>query len=169
MAMTRRNFIETGIGAVAALSVTQGVSRAQSPTAHSGIIVVGVDGAGLTVPYLDDYLSVGATVWQYSETTIDFDRFASIYSFVEANSSKITLAKSYSDILAAKRAGKVAMVVGVQDMWPLEWQWVWTWPANAGPNDWTFLSITIWGSGSAISPISSPLRLAVAYLTRRRL
>jgi hypothetical protein len=104
MAMTRRNFIETGIGAVAALSVTQGVSRAQSPTAHSGIIVVGVDGAGLTVPYLDDYLSVGATVWQYSETTIDFDRFASIYSFVEANSSKITLAKSYSDILAAKRA-----------------------------------------------------------------
>jgi membrane dipeptidase len=52
-----------------------------------------------------------------------------------AHSSKVTLAKSYSDILAAKRAGKVAMVVGAQDMWPLEWQWRWRWPANRGPNN----------------------------------
>jgi membrane dipeptidase len=135
MAMTRRNFIEAGIGGVAALSLAQGVSLARSPDANPGIIVVGVDGADLTVPYLDDYLSVGATVWQYSQNTIDFDRFDSIDSFVDANSSKVTLAKSYSDILAAKQAGKVAMVVGVQDMWPLEWAWRWTWPANQGRND----------------------------------
>ena len=58
-----------------------------------GITVVGVDGSDLTARYLHDYLSVGATVWQYSENTIDFDRFDSIDSFVDANSSKITLAK----------------------------------------------------------------------------
>jgi microsomal dipeptidase-like Zn-dependent dipeptidase len=143
MAMTRRNFIEAGIGGAAALAVAQGVSRAHSLDAGLGITVVGVDGADLTVPYLDDYLSVGATVWQYSQNTIDFDRFDDIKSFVDANSSKVTLAKSYSDILAAKHAGKVAMVVGVQDMWPLEWQWRWIWQdaqgmvVNAGPNDYT--------------------------------
>jgi microsomal dipeptidase-like Zn-dependent dipeptidase len=149
MAMTRRNFLEAGLGG-AALSLAQGASHAQSPgtaggTAAGGYdtaadlrtVVVGVDGSELTVPYLDDYLRVGATVWQYSQNTIDFDRFDAIDGFVDANSSKITLAKSYSDILAAKRAGKVAMVVGVQDMWPLEWQWGWKWPANQGPNDWT--------------------------------
>src|SRR5690242_11137497 len=135
MAMTRRNFIEAGIGGVAALSVAQGVSRAESRDAGLGITVIGVDGADLTVPYLDDYLRVGATVWQYSGNTIDFGRFDSIDSFVDANSSKVTLAHSYSDILAAKQAGKVAMVVGVQDMWPLEWAWRWTWPANTGPNN----------------------------------
>jgi microsomal dipeptidase-like Zn-dependent dipeptidase len=136
MAMTRRNFLEAGVGGVA-FSLAQGASHAQSPaTAGNGTapqgqdtvadlrtVVVGVDGADLTVPYLDDYLSVGATVWQYSQNTIDFDRFDCIDSFVDANSSKVTLAKSYRDILAAKQAGKVAMVVGVQDMWPLEWAW----------------------------------------------
>ena len=153
MAMTRRNFLEAGVGGVA-LSLAQGMSHAQSPATagnptaqgqdtHADLrtVVVGVDGADLTVPYLHDYLSVGATVWQYSQNTINFDRFDSIDSFVDANSSKVTLAKSYSDILAAKRAGKVAMVVGVQDMWPLEWQWRWIWQdaqgmvVNAGPND----------------------------------
>jgi hypothetical protein len=54
---------------------------------------------------------------------------------VDANSSKVTLAKSYIDILHAKQASKVAMVVGVQDMWPLEWAWRWTWPADKNPND----------------------------------
>jgi hypothetical protein len=135
MTMTRRNFIEAGIGGAGALSVAQGVSRAQSPDANPGIIVVGVEGADLTVHYLDDYLSVGTTVWQYSQNTVDFDRFDSIDSFVNANSSKVTLAKSHPDILAAKQAGKVAIVVGVQDMWPLEWAWRWTWPADKGRND----------------------------------
>ena len=78
-------------------------------------------------------------MWQYSQNTIDFDRFDSIDSFVDANSSKVTLAKSYNDILAAKQAGKVAMVVGVQDMWPLvELEWLAMqrgWPADEGPND----------------------------------
>jgi membrane dipeptidase len=143
MAMTRRNFIETGVGAAAALSVAQGVAGAHSLDPSLGITVIGVDGAGLTPQYLEDYLSVGATVWQYSEDTIDFDRFDSIDSFVGANSSQITLAKSVNDILAAQQAGKVAMVVGVQDMWPLEWAWRWIWKnaqgtvINAGPNDYT--------------------------------
>ena len=146
-AMPRRTFLKFGVSGLA-LSMVQGASLAQSQSTageiadhakHTdpglGVVVIGVDGADLTVPYLNDYLSVGATVWQYSQNTIDFDRFDSIDSFVDANSSKVTLVKSYSDILAAKRAGKVAMVVGVQDMWPLEWSWKYSWPEDKGPND----------------------------------
>jgi membrane dipeptidase len=138
VAMKRRNFIEGGIGGMAALAIAQRGTRAQSAPAYlpsaRGITVIGVDGADLTVPYLDDYLGIGATVWQYSGNTIDFDRFDRIQSFVNANASKITLAKSYNDIVAAKRAGMVALVVGVQDLYPLEPEW------QAGrdpaPNNW---------------------------------
>jgi membrane dipeptidase len=145
--MPRRTFLKFGVSGLA-LSMVQGASLAQSQStaveqtgyakstdAGPGVVVIGVDGADLTAPYLDDYLSVGATVWQYSENTIDLDRFDWIDRFVDANSSKVTLAKSYSDILAARRAGKVAMVVGVQDMWPLEWAWQYKWPNDKGPND----------------------------------
>jgi membrane dipeptidase len=137
--MKRRNFIKASIGGAAALSVPQGVSRAQRAPANlppaSGIVVVGVDGSDLTIPYLNDYLRTGVTVWQYSGNTIDFDRFDEIQRFVEANSSKAVLAKSCKDILAAKQAGKVAIVVGVQDLYPLEP----IWKDNRGtfPNDWS--------------------------------
>jgi hypothetical protein len=187
-AMPRRTFLKFGATGLA-LSMVQGASLAQSQSIageiadhanHTdpglGVVVIGVDGADLTVPYLNDYLSVGANVWQYSQNTIDFHRFDFIDRFVHANSSKVTLAKSYRDILAARQAGKVAMVVAVQDMWPLEWAWQYKWPADKGPNDYlpnppvTDLSkYTTGASGWAISPISSPIRLAVAYLTRRRL
>jgi hypothetical protein len=53
--MKRRKFIEAGIGGVAALSVAQGMSRAQGAPANlpsaSEIIVIGVDGCDLTVEY----------------------------------------------------------------------------------------------------------------------
>jgi membrane dipeptidase len=138
MAMKPQNSIEAGIGGMAAVSVAEGVSRAQSAPANlpsaEGIIVVGVDGCDLRVPYLDDYVTTGATVWQYSGNTIDFARFDEIQSFVDANSSKVILAKSTSDILAAKQAGKVAIVVGVQDCYPLEPEWR---ELNKFPNDWS--------------------------------
>ena len=145
--MPRRTFLKFGATGLA-LSMVQGASLAQSQSIageiadhanHTdpglGVVVIGVDGADLTVPYLNDYLSVGANVWQYSQNTIDFHRFDFIDSFVDANSSKVTLAKSYRDILAARQAGKVAMVVAVQDMWPLEWAWKYKWPADKGAND----------------------------------
>ena len=59
--MRRRDFIEAGIGGVAALSVAQGMSRAQNASTNlpsaSEIIVIGVDGSDLTVRYLNDYLN----------------------------------------------------------------------------------------------------------------
>ena len=135
MAMTRRNFLEAGVGGVA-LSLAQGTSHAQSPAtagnataqgqdaaADLRTVVVGVDGSALTGAYLDEYLSSGANVWQYSDNIIDFDDFQKIQSFVDSQSSKITLAKSYNDILAAKQAGKVAMVVGIQECTQLEPEW----------------------------------------------
>ena len=141
MAMKRRDFIEAGIGGVAALTVAQGVSRAQSTPANvpsaNGIVVIGVDGSSLTPQYLNDYLSAGATVWQYSGNTMTFARFDKIDSFVEANSSQVILAKSYNDILAAKQAGMVAIVAGAQDLYPLEPEWVGP-PGNLDnpPNNW---------------------------------
>jgi membrane dipeptidase len=132
MPMTRRNFVEGSLSGMALL-LAEAESRADQWNANPGITVVGVDGANLTPAYLQDYLDVGANVWQVSDNTVDFVTFDAIDTFVEANSSKVTLAKSYSDILAAKRAGKVALVVGCQEMWPLEWQWASA--AGAGPND----------------------------------
>jgi hypothetical protein len=95
--MPRRTFLKFGVSGLA-LSMVQGASLAQSqstaaanagyakdPDAGLGVVVIGVDGSDLTGRYLDDYLSVGATVWQYSQNTIDFDRFDSIDSFVDAN------------------------------------------------------------------------------------
>ncbi len=140
MTMTRRNFIEAGIGGVAALSVAQGVSRAQSLDAGQGIIVIAGEGSSLTVPYIKDYLNAGATVFNYSGNTMYFERFAEIDSFVAANSSMVILAKSYNDILAAKQAGKVAIVAGAQDMYPLDASWqegiVRDNPLQSGGNNW---------------------------------
>jgi len=143
--MTRRNFFEAGLGG-AALSVAQGGSRAESPPirheaggADLRTVVVGVDGSALTGAYLDEYLSSGANVWQYSDNIIDFDDFQKIQNFVDSQSSKITLAKSYNDILAAKRAGKVAMVVGIQECTQLEPEWFGNPNHNPAdnPNDWS--------------------------------
>src|SRR5271163_2332036 len=111
MAMTRRNFLEAGLGG-AALMAAQKASLAQTPatagsTAARGqdtaadlsTVVIGVDGSALTSAYLDEYLSSGATVWQYSDNIIDFDDFQTLQTFVDSQSSKIILATSYNDIL----------------------------------------------------------------------
>jgi membrane dipeptidase len=140
MTMTRRNFIEAGIGGMAALTVAQGMSRAQSVDAGQVIVVIAAEGSSLTVPYINDYLTVGATVFQYSGNTMSFERFDEIDSFVAANSSMVILAKSYNDILAAKQAGKVAIVAGAQDMYPLDPSWeegiVRDNPLQSGGNNW---------------------------------
>jgi membrane dipeptidase len=158
MAMTRRNFLEAGLGG-AALSLAQAAPLVQSSARAGNIVgqgydtaadlstvVIGVDGSSTKVggpegamatAYIDLYLSNGATVWQYSDNIVDLDDFANLDTFVAANSSKIILAKSYNDILAAKRAGKVAMVVGMQECTPFEPEWFGN-PNNhpKKPNNW---------------------------------
>ncbi len=129
---------------MAALYVGQEVSLAQNapdnlPSAN-GIIVIGVEGSDLTPQYLDDFLNAGATVWQVSGNTMDFERFDEIDTFVKGNSSKVILAKSYNDILAAKQAGKVAIVAGTQDLYTLDPSWeegdVRDDPLSWGGNNW---------------------------------
>ncbi len=90
-------------------------AQGQDTAADLSTVVIGVDGSALTGDYVDEYLSSGATVWQYSDNIVDFDDFQTIQIFVDSQSSKIILAKSYDDIVAAKRVGKVAMVVGIQE------------------------------------------------------
>jgi len=116
MAMTRRNFLEAGLGG-AALSLAQAaplvqssaragniVGQSRDTAADLSIVVIGVDGSSTQVDgpegavdtaYIDLYLSNGATVWQYSDNIIDLDDFANLETFVAANSSKLILAKSY--------------------------------------------------------------------------
>jgi membrane dipeptidase len=71
---------------------------------------------------------------------MDFERFNKIDNFVKGNSSKVILAKSYNDILAAKQAGKVAIVAGAQDLYPLVPAWkegiVRDDPLQSGGNNW---------------------------------
>jgi hypothetical protein len=141
MAMTRRNFLEAGLGGVA-LSLAQGASHAQGP-ATAGYtagdlrtVVVGVDGSDLTVPYLDDYLSVGATVWQYSQNTIDFDRFErsiGLWMLTHQRSRWPSLI-----VISSPPSGRARLP------WSSAFKICgrlsgsgWKWPANQGPNDWT--------------------------------
>jgi hypothetical protein len=116
--MQRRDFLMAGAAGVA-LSIAQGPARAQvEPRADVkgadakdtsedlGVVVIGVDGSDLSPAYVDEYQRSGADVWQYSGNVVDDSRFQKINDFLDGSSSKITLAKSYSDILAAKRADR---------------------------------------------------------------
>lgn len=76
-----------------------------------GIIVIGADGSGLTDDVVDRYLAAHADVWHFLPNR---SKFSQVLEFIDRN-RKVVLAKSCDDIFAAKRAGKVAMVVGWQD------------------------------------------------------
>jgi hypothetical protein len=178
--MQRRDFLKAGAAGMA-LTLAQGSAQAQvEPRADVkgadakdtredlSVVVIGVDGSDLSPAYVDEYQRSGADVWQYSGNVMDDSRFQKLNDFVDSPSSKITMAKSYSDILAAKRAGKVAMVVGCQDCMVFE-------RAAKGTigvltrRPRPFPTIMKRGSGSPTSPIISPIHLAVAALTRRPL
>ena len=127
MAMTRRNFLEAGLGG-AALSLAQAaplvqssaragniVGQSRDTAADLSIVVIGVDGSSTQVDgpegavdtaYIDLYLSNGATVWQYSDNIIDLDdlRISKRLSLQIHQSSY--LRSPTNDILAAKRAGQ---------------------------------------------------------------
>ena len=120
MTMTRRNFVKAGIGSMA-LALTD--AEAHNAGGNAAFTVVGVDGSPLKEAMLDLYLSSRADVYQYSDNIIDPNYLDYIGQFVDAHSSKAVLVKSVNDIVAAKRAGKVAIVVGCQMCSPLEPEW----------------------------------------------
>ena len=72
---------------------------------------------------VDRYLPAHANVWHYLPNLPEFDKVDALIT----NDSRIILARSYADILAAKAAGKVSMVCGWQNSAPLE---------EAAGNDW---------------------------------
>jgi membrane dipeptidase len=119
--MMRRAFLKTGVGGTA-LSLAQGVptpakSSASGGVADQDIVVIGADGSVPCSTIVDKYLRAGADVWHFLPSLPEFSKNL---EFLDRESSKITLAKSYADILAAKRAGKVAMVIGWQNSSALE-------------------------------------------------
>lgn len=76
---------------------------------------------------IDKYQRNGADVWLYDGPRT-LARFSRTFEFLDRESARIMLARSYKDILAAKRAGKVCMVFGWQGSSALE--------EEHGGNDW---------------------------------
>jgi membrane dipeptidase len=135
--MRRRGFVAAGLGGMV-LSLTQGVAHAQTvpATGNSPVegelrdqdfVVISVDGSDLSSAMIDKYKRNGADVWLFDGPRT-LPRFSRAFEFLDREAARITLARSYKDILAAKRAGKVCMVFGWQDSSALE-------EGHAG-NDW---------------------------------
>ena len=133
MTATRRNLLGAGFGAMA-MTVGAG-SRAQGTQTKPEITVIGVDGSDRTSAAIGEYRRGGADVWQFSDNIIDLEYLQGLQDFADRNSSRIALAKSYADILAAKRAGKVAMVVGCQECTVFEPEWKDNYQKK--PTDWS--------------------------------
>ena len=121
--MQRRDFLKAGM-AGAALTLAQGPSQAQvepradvkgadakDTDADLSVVVIGTDGNDLLDSVVDDYLAAHADVWHFMP---NLAKFSQVLEFIDKN-PKIVLAKTTGDILAAKRGGKVAMVIGWQD------------------------------------------------------
>ena len=121
--MQRRDFLKAGAAGMA-LTLAQGPSQAQvQPRADVkgadakdtdtdlSVVVIGTDGNDLLDSVVDDYLAAHADVWHFMP---NLAKFSQALEFIDKN-PKIVLAKTTSDILAAKRGGKVAMVIGWQD------------------------------------------------------
>ena len=121
--MQRRDFLTAGVAGMA-LSLARGPARAQvEPRADVkgadakdtdtdlSVVVIGTDGSDLLDDVVDKYLAAHADVWHFMP---NLAKFSQVLEFIDKN-PKIVLAKTCGDILAAKRAGKVAMVVGWQD------------------------------------------------------
>ena len=122
--MQRRNFLRVGVAGMA-LSLARGpvssTGRAEGRRqgrrrqgyghADLSVVVIGTDGNDLLDSVVDDYLAAHADVWHFMP---NLAKFSQALEFIDKN-PKIVLAKTTSDILAAKRSGKVAMVIGWQD------------------------------------------------------
>src|SRR5277367_408938 len=121
--MQRRDFLKAGAAGMA-LTLAQGSAQAQveprtdvkgadakDTPEDLSVVVIGTDGNDLLDSVVDDYLAAHADVWHFMP---NLAKFSQALEFIDKN-PKIVLAKTTSDILAAKRGGKVAMVIGWQD------------------------------------------------------
>lgn len=109
--MHRRTLLEAGAAGMSLALLPRG-SRAQARAAEdASVVVIGADGSDLTNDVVDSYLAAHADVWHFLP---NLAKFSQVLEFIDQN-PKIVLAKTCDAILAAKSAGKVAMVVGWQD------------------------------------------------------
>src|SRR5579862_3766157 len=106
--MIRRSFLtDTGLGVLAA-ATTLG---ATSPSRYV------VDGSDVSLPsgeYLDMLAKGGVDVWQWNSPEALLD-FSQAFDFLDRYRSRVTLVRTFADIAAAKKAGKLAMIFGWQN------------------------------------------------------
>jgi membrane dipeptidase len=128
--MLRRTFLKGAALGAAALPLMQ-ESHAQTPAPKSAagpdpaadqdIVVISVDGSVPSRAMVDKYHKSHADVWLY-DSPRSLPEFSRTLEFLDSDAAKITLARSVDQILAAKRDGKVAMVLGWQNSSALEEQ-----------------------------------------------
>ena len=173
--MQRRNFLMAGVAGMA-LSLARGPARAQvEPRADVkgadakdtdtdlSVVVIGTDGNDL-LDSVVDYLAAHADVWHFMP---NLAKFSQALEFIDKN-PKIVLAKTTSDILAAKRGGKVAMVIGWQDSAGLTDGNGADWRSSNRPRP-SCESTTSLGCAPPISPINFRTSSVAACSTRRSL
>lgn len=125
--MLRRSFLKAGAAGLM-LPLAAGISRARDlrsatqavgKSADPGVVVISVDGSVPSSSVVEKYRSSGADVWVYDGPRT-LPGYSRTLEFLDDNSSTIALARTIPEILSAKRAGKVAMVLGWQNSSALE-------------------------------------------------
>ena len=115
--MERRDVLKAGIGG-AGLTLTQASGAHSEPTTGStapgskhteadvvSVVVIGADRSVPDKPIVDKYIGAKADVWFYLP---NLPEFSADLEFLDGD-PRIKLAKSYADILANKKAGKLSM------------------------------------------------------------
>ena len=167
--MERRNFLKAGVGG-AMLTLTQAASGAQNePAAGStspgskntetdlSVVVIGADGSVPSKPIVDKYIGAKADVWFYLP---NLPEFSADLEFLDSD-PRIKLAKSYADILANKKAGKLSMVIGWQEQRSARGSRRQRSGDSARPpRTQSSENITNWGCAPPILTITSPIHLA---------
>jgi len=121
--MHRRVFLQSGTAAFALAAARSRADASQSPSnaAETGanFVVMGGDVSIPTEPYVELVQKSKIDVWCYNSPESVRD-FAYTLELLDKSAGRIALAKSIEDIMAARRAGKVAMVIGWQSCRSLE-------------------------------------------------
>jgi membrane dipeptidase len=121
--MHRRSFLSrtAAVAALAAGSPALATDAAEpaSAAAPGTFVVDGSDVSALSPEYLDLLAKGGVDVcqWNAAETLISISQ---AYEFADRNAGRVAVVRSYSDIAAAKKAGKLALILGWQDAGALQ-------------------------------------------------
>jgi membrane dipeptidase len=104
--------------AMAGISLPSFAATAAGPNDASGIVIDGLDVSLLNEEFVGLLRKAGVHCVHKSVGT--FQSIGQVYTFVDEHPDDLTIAKTAADILAAREAGKIAIVMGTQSANELE-------------------------------------------------